>query len=140
MHYITFFCGLLEPETGAFSYVNAGHPPPWLISPDMPPDQKAPLLAEGGIPLGMLPATTYESGEATINRGDLLFLYTDGITEAEDTQEQQLGEDAVEATLVELAGSAPGGVLDSIQALIGEHTGGRSPEDDLTMVTLLRDL
>jgi len=75
--YITFFYGQLDKNTLSFDYVNAGHNPPYLLHEDGKIDE----LVTGGIILGMMPDMPYEIGSCQMNKGDMLMLYTDGVTE-----------------------------------------------------------
>ena len=76
--FITFFFGVLDPATGVFEYVNAGHNPPLLLRADGSLEE----LAATGLILGIIPQAVYESATTTLEAGDRLVLFSDGITEA----------------------------------------------------------
>ena len=76
--FATFFYGVLEPDTGRIAGVNAGHEPPLVIRGDGSTEE----LPAGGLILGMLPGQSYRECEAVLGPGDVMVLYTDGITEA----------------------------------------------------------
>lgn len=76
--FITMFLGLFDPSTGELSYVNAGQTPPLRLSGD-----RTERLLTGGIALGMFDAATYDVARCTLTEGDLVLMYSDGITEAE---------------------------------------------------------
>ena len=93
--FITFFFGILSPEDGRFRYLNAGHNPPFLLTKDG--DVKS--LAEGGIILGFSDEQyPYEEGEVKIASGDVLLLYTDGISEAQNEDEKEFGEEKLQSS------------------------------------------
>jgi sigma-B regulation protein RsbU (phosphoserine phosphatase) len=75
--YITFFYGQLDKNTLSLNYVNAGHNPPYLLHKDGSIDE----LVTGGIILGMMPDMPYEIGRCQLKKGDMLMMYTDGVTE-----------------------------------------------------------
>lgn len=89
--YITFFVLKLNLESGAFQFVNAGHNPPFLFT-----DYPEPLsLEDGGLILGMMPDAPYQLGRGKMKPGDMLVLFTDGVTEAMNAEEEEFGENGV---------------------------------------------
>lgn len=85
--YFTLIYGILHPASGLFEYVLAGHPPPVLL-----PREGPPVVAGGaGLPIGMIGDATYAQETLTLQPGDRLYFYTDGITEAMDAQEEDFG-------------------------------------------------
>jgi serine phosphatase RsbU (regulator of sigma subunit) len=137
-HYITLFCGILDPATGAFTFVNAGHPHPIQISSDTIGGGKPVMLMEGGIPLGMMPGANYSSGTIMIPKDSLLFLFTDGVTEAQDDKEEMVGEEKLIQILREVGKSSAKQIVDRIRAAVLEHIRNVSQDDDITMVALRR--
>ncbi len=87
--YITFFIGILDSQKNIFRYVNAGHNPPLIYHSD----GTVKLLEEGGLILGMLPEYKYQTGLVQFTPGDLFVAYTDGVTEALNTFEEEFGEE-----------------------------------------------
>ena len=85
--YATMFLSVLRPEDGRLTYANAGHNPPLLIRES----GEIELLPRTGLPIGLLSESTYESRQAMLGPGDLLVLYTDGITEANDPEGAEYG-------------------------------------------------
>jgi sigma-B regulation protein RsbU (phosphoserine phosphatase) len=83
--YATCFYGILNTRTGSLRYSNAGHNAPYRISAD---GKVSTLDARGGTPLGLLP-WNYESGAAQIDPGDAVFLFTDGVPEANNPKEEE---------------------------------------------------
>jgi sigma-B regulation protein RsbU (phosphoserine phosphatase) len=86
--YATFFFGIYEPAARLLRYVNAGHNPPFVVR-----DHELHILEGGGPVIGLLPDAQYEECHITLEPGDLLLAYTDGISEALNTQEQEWGEE-----------------------------------------------
>jgi len=130
--YATCFYGILDGETGMFTYANAGHNPPLLVRAD----GRMEFLEAGGLPLGMLEGFPYEEGRVDLAAGDLLILYTDGVTEAENAEGQQLGDERFREVAVTSRGDSAGGVQGKIQRAVQEFAGGHDQSDDLTVITL----
>jgi serine phosphatase RsbU (regulator of sigma subunit) len=86
--FVTFLFGILDGETGRFSYCNAGHLNPIVVS-----QERAQRLETSGAVLGVFPGWEYFDGMVDLSRGDRLLLFTDGITEAEDSKESEFGEE-----------------------------------------------
>lgn len=85
--FVTFFWGIFDPVENTFSYVNAGHNPPLLFRKD---EEAYRELKEGGLILGAMPTTTpYENNNIALVSGDLLVFYTDGVTEAMNTDQTE---------------------------------------------------
>ena len=132
--FVTAFLALLDPETGTLTYTNAGHNPALLLHGSGP----AQALEAQGLPLAMLPGQPY--GEATLSLvpGDLLVVYTDGITEAANAEEEEFGAEALTA-LVGARRHEPLTALDA--ALLGQldrFTEGAPYLDDRTLLMLRR--
>lgn len=126
--YATFFYGEWERTSATLRYVNAGHNAPLLLR-----RSRVETLDKGGIPLGVMPEWRYETGEVRLDPGDLLAIYSDGITEAGLSNGREFGE----ARLLEMLSSRAQQPLHSIQAdLVGEvHRWlGAEPADDMTLV------
>jgi len=130
--FVTFFWGILHPDGETFTYVNAGHNPPFLIAPDATTSQ---TLGEGGLILGVLPGAVYRTETITFKPGSLLLLYTDGITEAMNASSTEFGE----TRLLELATNACRKPLADITGDILRHVmdfADNQPGDDLTLLLL----
>ncbi|MEZ5352960.1 MAG: SpoIIE family protein phosphatase [Bryobacteraceae bacterium] len=111
--FFTMVYGILDKVTGEFRYTAAGH-----LGPIHVPAISAPRVGEtGGIPVGLLAATKYEEHILTLSRGDRLYLCTDGITEAENGEEEEFG---VERLLVSLEHSRNSTLGDSLSTVL-EH-------------------
>jgi serine phosphatase RsbU (regulator of sigma subunit) len=137
-HYITLFCGILDPATGSFTYVNAGHPFPIQIA-GPPGSSGQPIkLTAGGIPLGMMPGASYSSGTTMLPNDSLVFLYTDGVTEAQDEGETMLGEEDLLRILREVGQASAEQIVDRIRTVVLDHIRNVPQDDDITMVALRR--
>jgi serine phosphatase RsbU (regulator of sigma subunit)/putative methionine-R-sulfoxide reductase with GAF domain len=135
--FVTLFYGVLEPESGLLRYSCAGHNPPLLFRAA----GGAPIeLTTPGIALGVLEQITLGEGEITLEAGDTLVCYTDGVTEAVDAADEPFGV----ARLVEVVAARrerpAAEVLVGITDALTRFTEGRTPFDDLTMVVIKRAL
>lgn len=133
--YATFFYGILDPSSHLFPYTNAGHNPPMLLRATG--DLEG--LEAGGLPVGLMPGSTYESAIARIDAGDVLALYTDGVTEAVNTAGDEFGEDRLERLVRELAHLDAATLLDRIYEDVFTFSAGMPQADDITMVVIKRD-
>lgn len=133
--FATLFFGMLDPETGALSYVNAGHNPPLIIDPQ---NQVRARLLNTAMPIGMFPDVEFGVEHAQIEPGETLLAFTDGVTEAKNAIDEQFTDER----LAELVGHMPptaAGLLDLIQADLQKHVGAAPQSDDITMLALRRD-
>ncbi len=130
--FVTAFYGVLDFKNRELSFSNAGHNPPLLLRAD----GSAQYLLEGGVALGVLPDARYEERPLAIQPGDVLLLYTDGISEAESPGGEQFGTRRIEQCVARLRdGSAfqiLKGIVDEVTAWAGE----RGVNDDLTLVVV----
>jgi len=132
--FITFFMTVLDPATGELVFTNAGHNPPLLVRAAGGFE----TLAGGGMILGILPKAVYQEARATLQPGDALILFSDGVTEASDPQGEEFGE----ARLAELVSSVrerpAAEIVDIINAAVAEFTQGAPAADDITVVAAVR--
>jgi len=131
--FITYFHGIYDRRDRSFNYVNAGHNPATLVRADGTFE----LLEEGGLLLGVMAGMAYESGTVTLNKGDVLSIFTDGVTEAMSPEEEEWGEERLEPLLVELRNLSAAEILDGVHQAIKEFTD-HAPvlSDDLTMIVV----
>jgi serine phosphatase RsbU (regulator of sigma subunit)/anti-sigma regulatory factor (Ser/Thr protein kinase) len=131
--FVTCLYGVLEPETGRFVFANAGHNLPCIKTSDGITEPRA-----TGLPLGLLPDSSYEEAEATIGPGDEVLLFSDGLVEAHSTNGEMYGFPRLREAMAAEAGSGPG-VIDRLLERLAAFTGaGWEQEDDITLVTLHR--
>ena len=128
--FITLFVATLDPGTGALAYVNAGQNPPLLRRAGGGYER----LRDGGIALGMFEHATYTAGQTLLGSGDVLVMYSDGITEAEDGAGEAFDERGLEH-VVDMPGWASAKELGwATFAAVERHTGDRRLLDDLTVL------
>lgn len=130
--FITLCVLILDPATGRFQYSNAGHPPPGVWHSDHGVD----FLPTGRLPLG-LELCDYENFEDCILPGEMILLYTDGLSEARRNG-NMFGEDGIERYLNEYASAAAERILNKMCATISAWTGNKS-HDDITMILIERN-
>jgi serine phosphatase RsbU (regulator of sigma subunit) len=131
---VTLFYGELDPASGAFAYVNAGHNPPVLVRHGGPLER----LTATAVALGVVRETAFEAREARFAGGDRLFLYTDGLTEAENALEEEFGEGRLLAFLEAHRRDGDQALLDGAVANVLLFGGGVKPRDDMTLMVVSR--
>jgi sigma-B regulation protein RsbU (phosphoserine phosphatase) len=140
--FITLLLADLEPESGRLTYLNAGHNPGLLLRARRAETSGTTLevvqLGASGLPIGVLPGSRFHSREVTLEPGDLLCIYSDGITEAESPEEEEFGTARLLALLGEHRDQPLPDLLEQIQAATGRFTGGLQQGDDQTLVLLRR--
>ncbi len=129
--FITLFFGLLDTRTGNFVYTNAGHNPPRLVRAGGGVDVVAPT---GNLVLGIDPGQKYGHAEVELQPGDAIVLYTDGVTEAENTAEEEYGEPRFDKLLSELASGDAREMVEGIVASVRDYAGEAEQSDDITCV------
>jgi sigma-B regulation protein RsbU (phosphoserine phosphatase) len=130
--FTTAFIAEYEPASRRLTYVNAGHNNPILRRRSGAIDR----LDAGGVPLGVLEDATYESGERVLEPGDWLAIFTDGVVEAENTQQQEYGEARLIAMLHSGAVTTPEVLLNSILTDLDRFAGNAPQHDDVTCVLM----
>lgn len=134
--FVTAFLGLLDPATGRLHYSNAGHNPP-VICADAGAD--APReLSTGGFMLGAFADGIWESAEVVLNPGDLLVLYTDGVTEAQDPTGDFWGEERLNAFLAQHRALGCAELAEALIQRVREFEGSTGPSDDITLLLARR--
>lgn len=137
--FITAFLLLLDPQSGAVEYVNAGHNPPFLLA-GADRERRVRGLVEGGLILGVMPTTVpYESGRLVLEPGESIVMYTDGVTEAMNDRRQEYGEDRLVDLLCRLPADCDADRL--VRTVIGEvkrFVDGARRSDDITVICLRR--
>lgn len=132
--FATLFFGLLDPSNGQLAYINAGHNPPFIVGPDG--TVKAALKGTGPA-VGMFPATDFRIDYAQIDPGDILYAYTDGVTEARDAAKGFFTEKRLRSLLSQPADSASG-LLERIETSLRQFMAGAVQFDDITMLAVRR--
>jgi len=132
--FVTAFVGFLDGGSGRFVYVNAGHNPPVVVRAG----GGVQMLAEGGLILGILPGSQFTSGETQLAPGDLVALYTDGVTEGADATLEQWGEERLVASLQRLPTEAAAAIATRIVREVRAFEGESGPADDITVLIARR--
>jgi sigma-B regulation protein RsbU (phosphoserine phosphatase) len=134
--FMSAFCGVLEPIDGLLHYTNAGHPSPrWWRTAERTIE---PLREASGLPLGMDRSASYHHKRIEIARGDLLVLYSDGLTTAMNGQGQWFGSDRLDEAIRQNAREGAGAVKGAVLASLDEFLEGDDPEDDVSLVVMER--
>ncbi|MCS7261138.1 MAG: SpoIIE family protein phosphatase [Anaerolineae bacterium] len=131
--FATLFLGVLAVQTGTLQYINAGHVPAVLSRADGSQE----LLFSSGPMVGVTEALPFEEHSIQLNPGDLLLLYTDGVTEAMNTKFQLFGIERLQE-VVRSNSSSPGQLLSLIETHLIMHSGGALFSDDVTMLAIKR--
>lgn len=135
MRYFTFLYGILDLDTREFRYVSAGHPGPLLI----PKKGNARPLAMSPPAIGIIPTTTFTEHRTTLKPGDRLFLYTDGITEATNENDEEFGDIRLALTLERYRADPLHANIDSLLADLSIWRNGEPPADDLSILAVELD-
>ena len=131
--FITFFWGILDAQTHQFRYSNAGHNPPYLLRKN----ETIEVLEEGGLILGVFKTMTpYTEALVTLSAGDVLVMYTDGVSEAMDQNNDQFTEEKLEVILKESTHLSAKEIIQRVQQALESHTKGTPQSDDITMLVL----
>jgi sigma-B regulation protein RsbU (phosphoserine phosphatase) len=130
--FATFFFSILNPEDNEISFTNAGHDPPMLISKD----NEIRKLTSGGPVIGFIENIVYLEEKITLNAGDVLVVYTDGITEAMNEDEEEFGEERLQELLLELRTRSASEIISVIIDNVTEHSGEVPQSDDITMIVV----
>ena len=131
--YITAFLAVYDPKDAAFVYINAGHNPPLFIGHDGTVKE----LKEGGLFLGFT-SWQYETGKLNLQPDDLVFMYTDGLVEAMNEQEEEFGEDRLKKYLLENPHKTAENLMHGVINAVNAHIDGAHLEDDFTLLVVKR--
>jgi phosphoserine phosphatase RsbU/P len=134
MMFVTLFFAMLVPASGEVEFCNAGHNAPYRLNGN------AVETIEGakGIILGVRPDAVYASGQLLLAPGEGIYVFTDGVTEANNTTEEMFGETRLEAVLRATAGSPSAEVVKSVAGAVRGFVGTALPSDDITMLAVRR--
>ena len=132
--FVTFFVGVLDLKTGQMNYCNAGHDSPLLIG-----DGVGMLPCDSNLPLGVMSGWTFSSQEIDIHPQTVVFLYTDGLTEAEDIHHAQFGDQRVIEVAEQLLADGehmPSTIISRMSHAVQTFVGDAEQSDDLTMLAI----
>ncbi len=130
--FVTAFFATYEPGSRILTYANAGHNPPLLR---MPSGEVRKLDDVGGIPLGVMDKVGSDQTSIKLAPGQMLVMYTDGITEAQDPGGRQFGDNALEAVIAGCRGG-PEQMVEQINIAVKRHRNGAKANDDQTIVAM----
>lgn len=131
--FVTCFFGILNHANNEFTYLNAGHNPPYLFRSDGTIYE----LSEGGLILGFLESGyRYKTGNVSLQKGDIIAMFTDGVTESHNLNKEEYGEDRLKYLIAENRQSS---AEEMVKAIINDvkYFAGKAPQfDDITTIVL----
>lgn len=132
--FVTLFATELNPETGHLRYINAGHNPPLIGRADGTVIQ----LSSGGFPLGIISGAEFEIGEITLESGDVLVIYSDGVSEANNLAGEEFGMDRLINVVKGNLKASASGLRDKVESALSSFTQTAPANDDITLVIVKR--
>ncbi len=133
--FVTLFYGVYNTTTGEIRYVNAGHNSPYIVRQD---GKAEALPCSTNICLGVMPEISFNASSVTLNPGDAIVAFTDGVTEAFSANGELFGEKRLENLLATLAGKTAEETTAAINAAVQKHAEGTEQSDDITTLVLKR--
>ena len=132
--FATLFYGILDNQKHQMCYANAGHNRPMLFRRE----REAVFLKTAGLALSFTQDTPYDEETISFDPGDLLLIYSDGITEAMNTSDEEFGEEKLISTVKEHLSEAASGLIQNIISSVKKHAGNRPQSDDMTLAVIKR--
>lgn len=136
--FVTVFYAVLDPASGRFVYANAGHSPPLVLNSQS--GEKLQRLELTGKPLGLFEDEFWEQGEIELSPGDVVVIYTDGVSEAQNEQQEFFDESGLVASVKQHLGAPAGDIANGILANVKKFIAGAPQVDDIGIAVLTRDL
>ena len=133
--FVTVFYGIYDLQTGQITFTNAGHNPPYILKAD---GQVEVVKSPCNLVLGAVPDMPFSCDTMKLEPGDTLYMFTDGVTEAENKNHDQFGESRLEAALAECKGAESRHIVDTVNAKVKEFINGASQSDDITQLVIRR--
>lgn len=134
-YFATLFFGMFDPTNGALAYINGGHCPPIILGGD---GQVKTRLKATGTPVGMMPDAEYTIGQAQLDPGDILFGYSDGVTDARNPAGKMFTEKQMLELLQQKPAASADELLVRVKTALGEHISTADQYDDITMIAVRR--
>lgn len=131
--FCTAFLGILDLKTGHLDYCNAGHNAPLVIGSN---GNVSAIPVEPNLPLGLFGGFPYQGQETKLEKGTMLYLFTDGVNEAEDMEMNQFGDDKLVSLLEKNAGAEPKEIVETTFAQVQLHADGANQSDDITVMCI----
>ena len=132
--FVTFFVGVLDLATGHLCYCNAGHKAPYVLNSNIK-HQTSLLPIDSNLPVGAMSDWVFTKQETVLATGTTLFLYTDGLDEAEDSQYNQFGKNRIGEAL-QATSPHPRTLIEHMTQAVGDFVGDTEQSDDLTMLVI----
>lgn len=132
--FVTLFYAELDPLTGALAFINAGHNPPLIVHSAGTVEN----LSSGGLPLGIMPDTPYREGHTQLQPGDVLVIYSDGVSEAVNPQGEEFGAQRLHQVVGLNIERSAAGIRDRIESALTKFAQGTPAADDITLVIVKR--
>jgi sigma-B regulation protein RsbU (phosphoserine phosphatase) len=133
-NFVTFFLGRFEPETRRLTYCNAGHNPPLLYHPQQNGRESISWLQPTGAAIGLVDDFQFGLETVTLAPGDILLLYTDGVTEAFSPQEEEFGSERLAEVISQASALSAPDIMGEVRRRLQQFTNGRPLADDTTLV------
>jgi len=130
LRFTTAFLGEYDPAIRTLTYVNAGHNAPMVCRKSGALER----LETGGLPIGILADTPYQSGSVTLVPGDWVVIFTDGVVEAFNTQSEEFGEQRLLSAIAAGSNQTPGELLQAIMRSLDVFVGATPQHDDITLL------
>jgi sigma-B regulation protein RsbU (phosphoserine phosphatase) len=134
--FTTLFCGVIDVPSGTMTYCNCGHNPPLVLHKG---ESTFEPLHNCGPPLGIADDISYVPRSIALAPGDMLLLYTDGVTEAESSQSAQFGMNRLEQAILEMRGHPARRAAEHVIKRVAEFAKGAPQSDDITCVAVVRN-
>ncbi len=135
MMFVTLVYVLYDPHSGNLTYANGGHCNPLVVHPD---GSSTELALTGGVALGVMPDLPYREDRTTLNPGDTLVLYTDGVSEAMNAHGEEFGVERLQQVFVGNPPTSAKMATDAVMKAVSEFSGDTSQSDDVTCLVLRR--
>lgn len=135
--FVTLFYGILDPQSGNLTYCNAGHPPPFVISYEE--GDILERLSSTGMPLGISSDTNWKPATVQVPAGAVLLLYTDGILDAQNQQQEFFGIDQMLEVVRSQVECSAQAIQEELISRVFAFAGGEPQVDDIALVVLVRD-
>ena len=133
--FVTVFYGIYDLRTGMIDFTNGGHNPPFIVHPDGTAEE---LKTESNLVLGAMGGIPFKSESLQLNPGDALYLYTDGVTEAENKDHELFGESRLQAVLSAQKGAESREIIEAVSSAVKEFVDGAPQSDDITQLVIRR--
>ena len=132
--FVTLFYADLNPTTGELAFLNAGHNPPLIVHASGTMEQ----LAAGGLPLGIMADADFREGRTTLKAGDVLVIYSDGVSEAVSPTGEEFGPTRLYEAVARNLDASAAGIRDRIESALTKFAQGTPAADDITLVIVKR--